>query len=70
MPKTMKEYLEMVKGKRCLFCGEPLPDKILHYDHDGGWDVLGFDKRQWLFIECDKCHYQWALWKLGVPRDG
>jgi len=23
----------------------------------------------WLYVTCPKCKYEWALWKLGVPRD-
>jgi len=42
---------------------------IQKYDHDGGWNVLGYKNRQWLYVTCPKCGYEWSLWKLGVPRD-
>ena len=35
------------------------------YDHDSGWTVDGFKRKQWLSVKCPK----WSLWKLGVPRE-
>jgi hypothetical protein len=41
---------------------------IKMYSHENGWQVDGHFERQWLYITCPKCKYDWALWKLGVPR--
>ena len=62
-------HLEIAKNV-CSFCNysglQDLP--IKHYDHEGGWLVKGYRERQWLYVECPRCGYEWALWKLGVRR--
>lgn len=71
MPKTLEEYANEIKTTACKWCGNTLPtgpENIQNYNHDDGWEVVGFHHRQWLYIECSICKYQWALWKLGVPR--
>lgn len=77
-PPTLEWYRGLIKRKDCD-CNhwkrskKPMPDlstlPIEHYDHDGGWPVLGFKERQWLYVTCPRCGYQWALWKLGVSRN-
>ena len=60
------------KGSLTCVCGfvfNPHRITIEHYDHDDGYEVEGYDKRQWLYITCPRCNYQMALWKLGVKRD-
>lgn len=66
---SLDDYQGLVDGKKCRWCGSGL-NPISHFDHDGGWDVDGFDKKQWLYAECSNrnCRYEWALWKLGVSR--
>ena len=65
----LEDYQKLLKGKKCRWCGTPLEDlPIEHYDHDDGWEVEGFERRQWLYVVCPKCGYQWALWKLGITR--
>jgi len=66
--KTLEEYEKLLKGKTCKWCNTPLPTKIEHYPHDGGWWVQGHFTRLWLYVTCPKCGYQWALWKLGIPK--
>jgi len=63
---TLGDY-ELRCPNICPDCGGWL-GPIEHYEHSGGWIVAGFEKRQWLYKTCQKCDYQWALWKLGVPR--
>jgi len=68
---TLEDYRKQITRDECDGgCGfkglKGLP--IEHYDHDGGWPVEGFKEKQWLYVTCPKCGYQWALWKLGVPR--
>lgn len=69
-PRTLDEYRAMVKILNCPDCAAPLPHGLKSYDHDGGYTVVGFDKPQWLFIECIRCDYQWALWKLFKRQGG
>lgn len=57
------------KAPRCEWCRAPLRGPIQHYPHPGGWKVAGEEGRQWLYVVCPKCGYQWALWKLGFPRE-
>lgn len=65
----LEDYKKLIKAKTCRWCKASLENKpIEHYPHISGWEVEGFDKLQWLYITCD-CGYQWALWKLGVPRN-
>jgi hypothetical protein len=66
---TLEQYRALVKIEYCPDCKTPLPDGLKHYDHDGGFPVVGFPRFQWLFIECPRCDYQWALWKL-LRRQG
>ena len=66
---TLSDFGRMLIGKRCDCNGQPslagLP--IIHYDHEGGWKVDGFENRQWLYVNCPHCKYGWSLYKLGVP---
>lgn len=43
--------------------------KLYGFDDDYGWEVEGFIYEQWLFFLCPECGYQWAIWKIGVPKD-
>jgi len=65
--KTLEEYNKEAQDF-CPTCKTKLYDKIDLYEHDGGWIVKGFDKKQWLSKRCPKCKYDWSLWKIGVPR--
>lgn len=75
MAKTLADYEAMIpeEEKTCYYCrghGEiGHLGAIEHYDHEGGWTVEGFQRKQWLYKTCMRCGYQWALWKLGVPRE-
>ena len=67
---SMQGYTERITKKGCT-CGAPIPNQVedLHaYLHSGGWTIDGLEGRWWLYMECPECNYQWALWKLGVPR--
>ena len=65
----VQHYLEQISDFRCRWCGADMKGESVHgYEHVGGWVVHGYDEKQWLYIVCPKCHYQWALWKLGVTR--
>jgi len=65
----LEDYQRLLEGKHCKWCGTPLwNQRIEYYPHSDGWEVEGFLEKQWLYVTCPKCGYQWALWKLGIPR--
>jgi hypothetical protein len=54
---------------KCKHCEDVwLPHEIYAYEHSNGWVVKGYAARQWLFIICPKCGFQWSLWKLGYAQ--
>jgi len=60
------DYAKLLREKRCPGCEKPLSQSIQHYNNTGGWEVKGFQVRQWLYVNCPTCKYDWALWKLGI----
>jgi len=53
--------------KECPKCDKPLvPANLEYYDHEGGYDLPGFGRRQWLYHQCE-CGYGYSLWKLRIP---
>ncbi len=66
--KTLKEYAELVKGKKCNWCNGDLNETVDAYEHSSGWEVKGFPTKQWLSVRCENCDYDWSLWKLGIDR--
>ena len=65
---TLEDLAEEMRGKKCRWCATPLTPNIHLYDHDCGLEVEGFAQRQWCYVICPKCKYEWAFWKLGIPR--
>lgn len=60
-------YEKQIEDKQCKRCKIPLGGlPIQHYDHEGGYDVHTFYRKQWLYVVCPMCEYQWALHKLGA----
>jgi hypothetical protein len=64
MPKPLPQELSTqfynkLAITNCKICQTKLPDRIEHYEHDGGVEVPGMDKKQWLFITCPRCEQQW-----------
>ena len=47
----------------CPRCGTAL-GPAQTYNHIGGIELKGYDKKQWVYFGCVKCDYDWALWKL------
>ena len=37
---------------------------IKSYPHDAGILVEGHEEKQWAYVHCSACGYDWALWKL------
>lgn len=51
-------------------CGADITKGVLcSYDHDGGVEAAGYGEKQWFFLHCIKCGYDYALWKLHVPMN-
>lgn len=70
---TLREYAEYAlnRGAKCWCChGQLKSANIRHYEHDGGWEVDRYAKRQWLFFVCPKysCRYQTSFAAFGIPR--
>jgi len=66
---TLDDYKSKITVTTCKFCTKSLTKQpITHYNHDDGWTVTGFERKQWLGIKCIKCWYEWSLDKLGVKR--
>ena len=66
---TLNDYRKQIQEDKCSCGFEGLKDlPIEHYPHSAGWIIDGFAEKQWLYVTCPECGYQWALWKLGVPR--
>lgn len=65
MSLTLRE-IEVVIHKSGVTCdcGREITTRAERYDHDGGVPVKGFAEKQWVYFNCPKCGYDWALWKL------
>lgn len=66
---TIHDYEQQIERAVCRWCSTKLPSVIQMYPHSDGWTIEGMSERQWLYVHCVKCEYDWSLWKLGVPRD-
>jgi len=70
---TLSEYEELGK-QTCRFCSQKHPfvsvylGPIKYYNHEDGWKVFGFQKKQWLYRVCPKCGHEWSLEHLDVLR--
>jgi hypothetical protein len=58
-------------GATCFDCGCAISvADIRHYEHPDGWQVAGYEKRQWLYFLCPRqtCQYQTSFDKLRIPK--
>lgn len=63
-------FEEVIKVNECSWCKTDLThEPISAYPHLAGWTVKDHNQKLWLFKNCPKCNYDWALWKLGVNRE-
>jgi len=69
-PEQAEEFEVQIKDNNCGFCQTRLEKvPISYYLHSAGWKIKGLTTGLfWLYKICPGCGYQWALWKLGVPR--
>jgi len=59
------------RKKKCSVpgCGASLLEGVIKcYAHSEGWTVPGFTQKQWLYVECPRCHHGYSLYKLGIPK--
>jgi len=65
------EELKRTQSPDCPTCGTELDfHRLKYYDHSDGQCVDGFPQRQWLYVECPGCEYQWAINKLAKKNEG
>lgn len=70
---SLKYYRSLLIGKKCMDCYPETTillakQEIEHYNHENGWPLNGHVEKQWLFITCPNCRYQWSFAKLGIPQ--
>jgi hypothetical protein len=66
---SLHYYTDQVYGKTCRWCDHKVqlhPRDVKAYAHDGGYEIEGFQHRQWIYVVCSKCDYAWSLSKLGI----
>ena len=62
---NLEDYAKRLENAKCPCCGGSLAGKWIEmYPHDGGWDVEGYTRKQWLSVRC--CRMDWSLWKIGI----
>ncbi len=71
MERTLEVYQAIVRdlsNRHKCWCGYKNIHKLplLSDDHPDGYEIKGFDKKQWLYVLCPQCGYEWAIWKLGI----
>jgi len=73
IPRPFSDFYKARITRTVCSCGfVGLQDLNLRgYRHADGWPITWGDMtvKFWLYVTCPKCKYEWALWKLGVPRD-
>jgi len=55
---SLQEIAQHVVKKEtaCPVCQRKFrPGDINHYPHDGGWNICGFAKKQWVYFVCKAC---------------
>ncbi len=66
--RTAAEFMKLTEGRHCPSCARLLVERLDLYEHDAGWDVVGFEHKMWLSRTCVACGYDASLNKLGVAR--
>ncbi len=68
-PLSFDQYSAMIENLRCWTEGCGGFHKLKGYDHDGGWLVANFDRRQWLSTICMVCQKETSLRLWGIPTN-
>jgi len=73
MIKSLEEITEWIKKyatRKVCTCGKELDfDNIYSYPHSDGWKIEGLPHNQWIYVTCNGCNYDWAVWKPGFKKD-
>lgn len=67
-PAMAKELFDLLPLPYCRVCRIPLPKEIGYYPHSDGWTHPAFKEKQWFYVQCKECGFQFSLWKLGYGR--
>jgi hypothetical protein len=71
--RTLAGIIDLVELKNLIdekepicICGSKLAGhNIKHYGpHSGGDFVKGYNSKRWIYVHCDSCNYDMALWKI------
>jgi len=69
LPAPLSSYEAEFQDKTCKYCSAKLSGPALFWGpHDGGYQLPGFDSKQWIYTECPQCEYQWSMGKLGIQQ--
>lgn len=61
------EELLLSHNAKCYSCGVPhKKGEITNVNHMGGFEVKGFDEKQWVYMTCGSCGAQGAIWKILI----
>ena len=74
--RTIEEIREKIQyaidkgiGRVRCTCGRDLKaNQLMYYAHKDGIPIVAIG-RQWIYLHCRHCRYDWALWKLGYGID-
>jgi hypothetical protein len=65
--KILSQVSNVNDHRKNCSCGTPIIKGVLaSYDHEGGMEVPGYEKKQWVYMHCPKCKYDLAVWKIGI----
>lgn len=60
--RTLEDIKDQIEHAKCRWCNTNFDfNNAEMYDHSGGLEIEGLDKRQWVFVHCPKCRYDWAI---------
>jgi hypothetical protein len=68
-PLTLEEYQEMCTSLFCRTTNCVGPLELEWYEHEGGWEIEGSSKKQWLYTHCRSCGHQFSLRHYGIPQN-
>lgn len=63
-PVKLEDIRNYIKEKdiKCEWCKNSFDSNDIDmYPHSGGYNVDGMNDKQWLYITCRHCGYDWAL---------
>lgn len=65
----IEQCIKQGLGRTHCSCGEPIhPEEIEMYPHERGIRIKN-EGRQWVYVHCPECGYDWSLWKLRMKLD-